>query len=257
LLYRELAMHLQPDQPIYGLQCKGVDGHTKSHERIEDMASDYVAEILAAYPRGSIIVGGYCMGGVVALEMAQQLASKGLTIALVMAIESYHYRQCGVKPSPLLACYHYLQNIWFHTLNIILAGRRRSHGFLAKKLLVEMSRAMAAMKLIRHRLARHLYLTAKADLPHVALSRINDEAYFVYEPKPYAGKVVVFRPKRQFMGYDKNDCGWGAIAPGKVEVEVLPVNPRGMLVEPFVEDLACRMRRAIDNAFEQNAIVVC
>lgn len=248
LLYRELATHLQPDQPVFGFQCKGVDGRGNSHEHIEDMAADYVAEIMEAYPKGPVIVGGYCMGGTVSLEIAQQLKSLGRDVPLILSIESYHYRQCGVNPTAWLLRIHAIQNIWFHAHNIILAGKQKSRGFLVQKFRVELSRIMAAMQLMRQSLARRLHLTRGEDLPHVALSKINDAAYFVYDPKPYAGRVAVFRPTKQFFGYDKYDCGWDALAPGRTDVEILPVNPRGMLVDPFAEDLACRMRKAIDNA---------
>jgi acyl transferase domain-containing protein/thioesterase domain-containing protein len=247
LLYRELAKHLQPDQPVFGLQCKGLDGCGGNHERIEDMASDYVAEIQAAYPQGPLIVGGYCMGGMVALEMAQQLTNQGRHVQLVMAIESYNYKGCGVRVTSWLERQHTAQNLWFHVHNVLLAGGPRGRAFIAQKLRVEFSRLQAAMKLYRGGLSRRPHLTKSAPLPHINLSKINDAAYFAYEPKPYLGKIAVFRPRKQFRGYDMNDCGWGVLAPGRTEVDVLPVNPRGMLVDPFVEELARRIRKSMDS----------
>ena len=40
--------------------------------------------------------------------------------------------------------------------------------------------------------------------------------------------------------------GWGEVALGGMEIVNLPVNPHGMLVEPFVVHLAREMRRRID-----------
>jgi hypothetical protein len=41
---------------------------------------------------------------------------------------------------------------------------------------------------------------------------------------------------------------WDQLAEGGQEIVVLPVYPGGMLVEPFVRDLADALRRSIDNA---------
>ena len=44
--YHALAHHLGTDQPVYGLQARGLDGRTEPFFRVEDMAAHYVREIL-------------------------------------------------------------------------------------------------------------------------------------------------------------------------------------------------------------------
>src|SRR5579863_922108 len=45
LIYRELAQHLGPDQPFFGLQAQGLDGSCAPLTTVEEMAALYVKEI--------------------------------------------------------------------------------------------------------------------------------------------------------------------------------------------------------------------
>jgi thioesterase domain-containing protein len=253
LLYREMAMQMQPGQPVFGLQCKGLDGRGGHHERIEDMARDYVAEIGRHYPTGPLIIGGYCMGGGVALEMARQFKEQGRPAKLVVMIESYNYIGCGVTETRLLRLYHSIQNIWFHLYNLIRAGRRgKGKGdFLRQKIQVEFSRVKAKLKLAWGHAARSLGFNTSEDYPHFRLSAVNDKAYFDYTPVTYDGAIAVIRPEQQFAGYDQHTCGWDKIARGPLDIHVLPVSPRGMLVAPFSTDLGAAVRKAVDNVINQ------
>ena len=77
LNFRDLSWGLHHDQPFFALQARGVDGTTRPHRSIEEMARAYVEEIRALRPRGPYFLAGYSGGGVVAFEMAQQLKALG------------------------------------------------------------------------------------------------------------------------------------------------------------------------------------
>jgi thioesterase domain-containing protein len=78
-----LARHLAPKQPFYGLQPLGIDGENSPHTRIEDMAAHYIEEIKSVQPQGPYLLGGRCFGSTVAFEMAQQLCTQGEEVALL------------------------------------------------------------------------------------------------------------------------------------------------------------------------------
>lgn len=78
--YRSLARHLGDDQPFYGLQPPGLDGHAEPLERIEDLAAYFAAQIRAFHRGGPLVLAGFCAGGTIAFELAQQLARAGMTI---------------------------------------------------------------------------------------------------------------------------------------------------------------------------------
>lgn len=79
----QLARHLGPDQPFYGLQAKGLDGLTPPHTSIESMAADYIELVRAVQPEGPYLLGGHSFGGRVVFEMAQQLVAAGHEVPFV------------------------------------------------------------------------------------------------------------------------------------------------------------------------------
>jgi thioesterase domain-containing protein/acyl carrier protein len=90
-VFRDLARELAPDQPFYALQSLGLvetvtigDGF----ERIEDMSAHYVECIRAVQPTGPVFLSGSSWGGIVAFEMAQQLARSGQEVALLALFDT-------------------------------------------------------------------------------------------------------------------------------------------------------------------------
>ena len=85
----QLVRYVQAPQRIYGLQPKGIEGFDDPCERIEDMAEFYLEALLRFQPRGPCLLAGYSLGGLVALEMARTLVSRGLEVPLLVLIDSY------------------------------------------------------------------------------------------------------------------------------------------------------------------------
>jgi acyl transferase domain-containing protein len=87
--FRDLSHYFGKDQPLYGLQARGVDGKQPPHETILEMATAYLAELREVQPHGPYYLGGYSGGGVVAYEMAQQLLAVGEPVAFIGMIDSW------------------------------------------------------------------------------------------------------------------------------------------------------------------------
>jgi amino acid adenylation domain-containing protein len=84
---RKLVRGLAPDQPFFVLMPHGLGGaHVPTH--FEAMARDYAAEILARFPTGPYIVGGYCFGGIVAVEVARILRAANATVCHVVLLDA-------------------------------------------------------------------------------------------------------------------------------------------------------------------------
>jgi hypothetical protein len=69
-----LARLLGPDQPTYGLRARGLDDGESIPSSPVEIAADYVDAVRRVQPRGPYMLGGFCLGGAVAVEMAAQLA---------------------------------------------------------------------------------------------------------------------------------------------------------------------------------------
>jgi thioesterase domain-containing protein/acyl carrier protein len=73
LNFSSLALYVDPEQPIFGLQAKGLDGVEEPMDSITDIARHYVSEILEHNPEGPYAIAGYSIGGFIAVEMARHL----------------------------------------------------------------------------------------------------------------------------------------------------------------------------------------
>src|SRR6185437_255162 len=58
LFYRDLAVRLGSDQPVYAFQPQGLDGTKPPHKRMEEMASHYINEMRALQPEGPYYLAG-------------------------------------------------------------------------------------------------------------------------------------------------------------------------------------------------------
>lgn len=83
-----LLPHLGPDQPVYGLQARGLDGVLSPHSSIEKMAGHYISEIRSVQSSGPYFLGGASFGGTVAFEMAQQLVQQGEKVAFLALFDT-------------------------------------------------------------------------------------------------------------------------------------------------------------------------
>ncbi|MEV0025672.1 amino acid adenylation domain-containing protein [Streptomyces atroolivaceus] len=82
LCYAELAELLGEEQPFYALQLPDT-----ALLSVEDMAAHYAAALREALPDGPYRLGGWSMGGVIALEMAAQLTAEGAEVDLLTVID--------------------------------------------------------------------------------------------------------------------------------------------------------------------------
>ncbi|MCV2489691.1 acetoacetate--CoA ligase [Geodermatophilus sp. YIM 151500] len=74
--YRSMAEHLGVDVPVHGIEASLMhdDGRAKT---VAEIAAEHVAELQRFVPTGRLSLAGYSFGGLVALEMARQLAAVG------------------------------------------------------------------------------------------------------------------------------------------------------------------------------------
>lgn len=237
LIYRALAFHLGEDQPVYGLQAAGVDGGPIGETAFEVVAKRYVTEIRQVQPCGPYLLGGYCLGGTIALEMAQHLRRAGEEVALVAMFENYNVAALGWPMPFWVKGLNAALNIGYHLLNVIEAPRGSRFSFIREKAKVEYTRARLT---IRNWCQKFAKLTGIVDpgAHHIKVSTAYDASLARYQPQPYAGSIQLFLPRRRFLRLKDSLGGWGPVAPGRVELFTLTANPRGSLVKPHVRELA-------------------
>src|SRR5579863_3139139 len=118
LIYRELSQSLGSDQPFFGLQSQGLDGGCPPLTKIEDMASLYVKAIRRQQSQGPYFLGGYCGGGLIAFEVAQQLRNEGEEIALLALFDTMN--PAKIEPRSIWGrSYYYCERLFFHAANFM------------------------------------------------------------------------------------------------------------------------------------------
>jgi pimeloyl-ACP methyl ester carboxylesterase len=86
--YQALSQRIGRERPFYGIRSRGLHGESDLLSRMEEMAEEYVAAIREVQPRGPYILGGWSAGGLVALEMAQQLRGQGESIRMLALLDT-------------------------------------------------------------------------------------------------------------------------------------------------------------------------
>jgi len=84
---RGLAVAIGSDQPFYAIHPHGID-RTAVPPTIEAMAEERLVHVRNTLPRGPYLLGGYCAGGLVALEMARRLKADGEDVPVVVIIDA-------------------------------------------------------------------------------------------------------------------------------------------------------------------------
>jgi thioesterase domain-containing protein len=221
---------LGPGQPFYGLQAPAAEEAWD----LEEMAARYLDALSAVQPAGPYRLGGWSMGGVVAYEMARQLAAKGEAVETLLLVDA---AVPGTGGEPKDADDAVLAS-WFARdlggltgidLEVAASDLRGKSGEEQAALLL--SRAQAA-----HVLPRDL---GTGDLlAHLAVFKRNYTALLGYTPGAYAGTVHLLAAAE---GEGDLAEPWRQAA-ARVEVEAVPGNHYTMVRPPEVDVLAERLR---------------
>ncbi|MGI8966075.1 MAG: thioesterase domain-containing protein, partial [Limisphaerales bacterium] len=191
--YGGLVYHMDSDQPCYGFQSLGLIDQNKSHTRVEEMASYYNHLMRAQQPHGPYFLGGWCYGGIVAVEMAHQLLAAGEKVAPLLLIETpapaparsnlrYYFRRIGclLKMGPRQWKTYLAEKIKYYR-GIKTATEMRfkrvevPHGE-DKKMMEEQNRFLAQLEAVYH----------------TNLNALND-----YKSRFYPGKIILFNAMEQ------------------------------------------------------------
>jgi amino acid adenylation domain-containing protein len=117
--YGALGRRLRADQRFYALQPRGLDGRRPLHTSVEAMAEHYLRAIREVQPEGPYLLGGRCLGGLVAYEMACQLERAGERVALLAVLDSLGPRWKERRLGNGL--------VFDEVMNLALVAARREH----------------------------------------------------------------------------------------------------------------------------------
>jgi len=223
-----------------------LDGSLPPLTAVEDMAALYVKEIRRVQPLGPYFLAGYCGGGTLAYEAAQQLRAQGESVALLALFDTMNWSKI---PVTLWSKSNYaFQRLVFHTASFLSLDFRGMSKFLSEKMAILRSRIPVWRGMLVAKFSASPTIASSTAVILGRIWRTNDAACWRYEPKPYSGILTDFRPAKQYRIFDKPELKWERLAEGGQEVIVLPVYPASMLLEPFVEHLGHALTQVMDRA---------
>jgi natural product biosynthesis luciferase-like monooxygenase protein len=224
LFYSELARCLGEDQPFYGLQSEGLDGGPIRHTSIETIASYYIEEIRRVQAHGPYFLGGYCVGGIIAFEMARQLRAAGEPVECLTLFD---------VNNPERTPRHFSI-----TKRIRLALDEAADLALIEKLQYFARRAADKMgwegtqlQKVGYDFVELLYKALKPDAEKnngspfslkVPVRIMLQRAESAYKPRAYPGRIILFRPTVADTYEYADDRGWAKFAEGGLEIHDVP-----------------------------------
>jgi amino acid adenylation domain-containing protein len=256
LEYYPLAELLDSDQPVYGLQAQGLDGQIVKGRSIEEIASAYLRELRTLQPEGPYFLGGFCFGGVVALEMAQQLCAAGEEVELLVLIQTVNPEVNHFRPAVSLT------QRWWYRLTKRLDLERDNLRYRGARYILERGRKVWDFSRARVQLAlddgNEGPAGRKSSMGYIleALGVEHDRAYEQYRPRPYFGNTIVFRAAKQLDGLAADSAlGWRESLKGRLRVCEVPGHQQNMLVEPNVSVLAKTLAEALGSCVTAASVV--
>jgi len=254
--YAYLARRLGPDQTVYGLQARGITDKQQPDMTIEAMAAHYVEELRLVHPQGPYFIAGYSFGGVVAFEMGQQLLEQGEPVAFLGILDctapNFTLKAHGLDYQSISSFLGNLPSWMVDFGRLGLRGMgvrfRRKTRWTAKRVLDRLNRGQA--KPLLPALHDRFDDLTQVPVERLRLMKILAAAKDAYIPRPYQGRITLFRGRVQTLAasFDTKG-GWDRLAENGVDVHIVAGNHHNMHLEPQVASLAAQMRVCLDQIF--------
>lgn len=207
LVLSRFVPHLGSDQPVFGFRPRWIQGDGVQCASIEETAREFVSELRSIQARGPYLLGGHCVGGVVALEMARLLMMQGETVSLLALLDTE-------RPSSYRAVLAEVRLSWQRLKHIkeVVGQILRSNGSERRAKIQEViDRKMA-------RSQREQKPTADNRFYHNKVS--YRRAAYRHRVRDYPGQITLFVNDLQYR-FDRY-MGWRGVPKGGLVVHRIP-----------------------------------
>ncbi len=251
--FRDLAINLGNEQPVYGLETPGRDGLSPLPDSVAAHASQLLTLLRQQQAKSPYILAGYSSGCAVAFEMADQLEQQGEEVSLMAIFDA------GLVSHP-----EYITEradidwIW-QSIQRTEALKGVSLG-LKYDDLAALPDDQARWDLASEYLYRYNILPEHSTQyllkTNMKVMKVLTRNYANYQPHHrISAPIVLFRAQevhdivlqelQAISDYDLPDWGWQAYTQKPVKVISVPGNHGRMLYEPNVKILATELLNTI------------
>jgi acetoacetyl-CoA synthetase len=239
-LAREMDCHCA----VYGIQARGLREGEVPSSRVEDMAADYIEQIRSVQPHGPYALAGFSMGGLFAIEIAQQLWQCGETVELVALVDTQLDEQCLTFQDWFL---HQRCRVELEFREIRARSWRQRGGYIhlkaghfADRVRVVAGKAPKGSSVDEQKLRGVLSLSPRQRRIILAL-RV---AMAAYRPKTYSGKVTFFHAAIPNPRWPDPLRVWKGVC-RELEVVEVPAGHSNLILPPSVRYVANTLDRLL------------
>ena len=225
--FAQLVQALSSDIPFYGMQALGLEPGEMPQDRIEDMATRYIADMRAVQPNGPYFIGGRCLGAYIAFEMALQLLDSGEDVALLALLDP------TAPPGMPRDLRYYVRRAGYFS-------RRKQlvHAMLRRiRWTLRQVQRLRVLRYLGRQHTRRIQRTYKAHL----------HAQKTYAPGVYSDTITFFAPREEYSPDDSRPL-WKNVTSGGFELHLVPGNHRTMSKDPYLQTLAQELQNVIYEA---------
>jgi thioesterase domain-containing protein len=237
--YGNLIYHLGHEQPCFGFQSLGLNKKELAHTGIEEMASYYISLLQRQQPHGPYLLAGWCYGGLLAVEMANQLQAAGEEVPYLGLIET----PARAPANKRLA--YYLRKL----SNLFKMNPSQWRQYLQEKM--KYYRGIRTANEMRFKRAdpdsaedktaieeRNQWLDQLEHVYHTNLRALDS-----YHARAYSGKIILYNADQQDPSVIHDPYyGWKGLA-AVIERHVIPGDHDSILMEPNVALLSKAIER--------------
>ncbi len=218
-LNTNLARVIGDDQPFFSVTLTADDvASLGGNATLRSIAACLAAKIRATQPTGPYILGGLCLGGVLAYEIASQLRSAGEEVNLLVLIDPPNLVSAESRKS--------------------LSARWTYFRYLMKR--AEWLGPKASFIYLRERIVNHLPPSLKRSLnipnPNAA-QQLIESAVYSYGPDRYIGKTLLLLASGR-VSHEKALAGWQSLVPLTLHTHYINAYHRELMDSPNVEEIA-------------------
>jgi amino acid adenylation domain-containing protein len=241
-----LSNNLGTDQPFYGFMPHDRSGSLMPYKTVESIATYYIEEMRKVQPNGPYYLGGYCISGPIAFEMAQQLQSIGQQVPLLVLFSSKNPR---LSPIPLTAIERFRRRI--SRINEVSFSEKMA----TLSMVVRDSLQVRTSVFLKN---FNTLLTGKKPSPEEIFGQETKEllltAESAYYPQPYSGsKITIILPDRTRDDYSfPDDYGWTDVALEGTEIYETSGSHITMFTEKYVDRSAEILAQCIQKAYQES-----
>ncbi len=179
--------------------------------KLEKIASHLLDKILEAQPTGPYAIGGFCLGGILAYEVASQLRAAGHEVSLVVLVDP-------PNPSYAESCDSLKRMMGYLGYVVRRAGKLGvglSMDYLAEHLRKQCSR---------------IFGTRSNGTEAEIAQRVLEGAAWSYHPKRYDGNVLLVLASERPPHVNRL-LGWQAVVTGHLQAMYLDAHHRDLIRE--------------------------